>query len=159
MVLDQGYLVYFELESHHFQHHPVSHNLACKNLLSHQLNRQAMFPQLAVKKLVNLFVSFVVLKGLLFHFQLSFKGVQPLNFSGWTSTKCWLSLKFLFYWTLFLGTLYPISKITDMIRMIEKYPKSIVWLFILESFYCKVKCINSFWIISYNTAVDYHLLN
>ena len=81
MVLDQGYLVYFELESHHFQHHPVSHNLACKNLLSHQLNRQAMFPQLAVKKLVNLFVSFVVLKGLLFHFQLFFKGVQWLNFN------------------------------------------------------------------------------
>ena len=81
MVLDQGYLVYFQLESHHFQHHPVSHNLACKNLLSHQLNHQAMFPQLAAKKLLHLSVSLVVLKGLWLHFQLFFKGVQLLIFN------------------------------------------------------------------------------
>ena len=75
-VLDQGYLLSFQLESHHCLHHPVSHNLACKNLLSHQLNHQAMFLQLVAKKLVNLSVSFVVLKGLPFHFQLFFKWVQ-----------------------------------------------------------------------------------
>ena len=71
--LDQGYPVSFQLESHH--------NLACKRLLSHQLNHQAMFPQLAAKKLLHLSVSRVVLKGLWLHFQLFFKGVQLLIFN------------------------------------------------------------------------------